>query len=74
MEHCVNFNWILLVLFLNVSVTQSAFIQTRYTKIEQGQNVTGKAKAQLMTRSAQECSLRFVEFYSPSCSFHLLFL
>ena len=62
MERCVNFNWIFLVLLITVSTTQAAFIQNGYNKIEQGQNVTGKSKAQFLARSAQECSLRFVEF------------
>ena len=62
MERCVNFNWIFLVLLITVSTTQAAFIQNRYNKIEQGQNVTGKSKAQFLARSTQECSLRFVEF------------
>ena len=32
-----------------------------YKKLEPGRNITGEIKAQFMARSAEECSVRFVE-------------
>ena len=62
MKNCVQFNRILLILLTTFFATEATVSQNLYIKIEPGQNITGKTKAQLTARSAQECSLRFVEF------------
>ena len=60
MKNRVQFNRVLLILLTTFFATEATV--SLYNKIEQGQNITGKAKTQFRARSAQECSLRFVEF------------
>ena len=63
MKNCIQFNCIRLVLLLlTIYTTKASVSQNLYNKIETGQNVTGKTKAQFTARSAQGCSLRFVAF------------
>ena len=61
MKNCLQHNQILLVLVITVWSTQAIFVQNIYTKMEPGQRITGKAKAQFTTESAQECSFRFAK-------------
>ena len=56
MEHCFQFNGIVVVLLITVYVTQATVVQNLYTKLEPGRNITGTGTEQL-AQSIAMCSL-----------------
>ena len=59
MKDLIQFSRIVLVLLLmTFCATQGTFVQTIYSELRPGQNITGNIVAELVTGSNQECATR----------------
>ena len=55
MKILLKHSWLVLALFIE---TETTFVTNDFSRLKQGQNMTGNVGAEIMAGSSQECALR----------------